>query len=442
MTTRANSLVLVVLVIFGAAACSSSSPGGTTGATGGTTGATGGTTGATGGTTGGAGGTTVSGGTGGTAVSGTGGTSSSAGGTFQTGGTTGGSTGGGAGGSPVGTGGASPQSDAGVGSGGAAGSRDAAASTGGVGGAASGGSGGAAGSSATDPGTDGDGDFTLKGPYKAAPEHTVAAGVMRGTVQSFMMPSSASKIFPVDTTGAAFNRKVQLYTPVGYVAGTPSPFIVLQDGSQYQGNLIPVLDNMISDGRLPKMLAVLIEPGPAPAQRSVEYDTVSNAYFNFMETEVLPKIEAMYNVKFTTDPQGRAAMGGSSGAPAAMGMAWFGNYTRIVSYSGSFVDLQSTTMYPHGAWSYHETMIPGSDPKPIRISLEVGDQDNGYMNAASTMRNWVLGNQGMAAALKAKGYHYKFNYATGGVGHVNSTVIDQTLPDVLAWLWRGYPITK
>jgi enterochelin esterase family protein len=411
MTDRLNVLVLVAL---GVAACTSSSPGGTTGGTGGTT---------------------ISAGTGGSSLPGTGGAPSSTGGaSSQTGGTSPAATGGAGGGTVVGTGGGSPQSDAGVGSGGVTTSPDAAGT---ASGGAGGSPGGAAGSVVTDPGTDGDGDVTLTGPYKAAAEHTVAAGVMRGTVQSFTMSSSDSKIFPMDTTGAVFTRKVQLYTPVGYVPGTESPFIVLQDGSQYQGNLIPVLDNMISDGRLPKMLAVLIEPGPG-GQRSVEYDTVSDAYFNFMETEVLPKIEAMYNVKFTTDPTGRAAMGGSSGAPAAMGMAWFGSYTRIVSYSGSFVDLKPTTMYPHGAWSYHETMIPGSDPKPIRISLEVGDQDNGSTQTAASMLNWILGNQGMAAALKAKGYHYKFMYATGGVGHVNSTVIDQTLPDVLAWLWRGY----
>ncbi|MEI9962487.1 MAG: hypothetical protein WDM76_15620 [Limisphaerales bacterium] len=32
----------------------------------------------------------------------------------------------------------------------------------------------------------------------------------------------------------------------------------------------------------------------------------------FIETEVLPKIERDYHVKFTSDPEGRATMGGSS----------------------------------------------------------------------------------------------------------------------------------
>jgi enterochelin esterase-like enzyme len=205
-----------------------------------------------------------------------------------------------------------------------------------------------------------------------------------------------------------------------------------------------VFDRTRGQTRIPNVVDtrcndVVARFGGGGGQRSKEYDTVSDVYFNFIETEVLPTIETNYNVKFTTDPEGRAAMGGSSGAPAAMGMAWFGNFRRILTYSGTFVNLQSSTMYPHGAWEYHENLIPSADPRPIRIFLEVGDQDNGYMTPASGFRNWVLGNQGMAAALKAKGYHYRFVLGTGGVGHVDGGIIGQTLPESLLWLWRGYP---
>jgi iron(III)-enterobactin esterase len=395
LTRRFNVLILAAL---GASACGSSSMSDPVAGTGGAT----------------------SQGSGGRSAAGTGGSPSSTGGASSTGGS-----------SPAASGGAGGQMPSGTGGG---------VMTGGTSGGAgrAGATGGSAGSSVADPGTEGDGDFMMARPFTTARELTVAGNVMRGRVQTFSMPSTGSRFFPADTAGAAFNRTVQIYTPVGYVAGTPSPFIVLQDGMQYGPRLLAVLDNMISDGRLPKMLAVLIEPGPG-GQRSREYDTVSDVYFNFIEMEVLPRIETTYNVKFTTDPEGRAAMGGSSGAPAGMGMAWFGNFRRILTYSGTFVNLQSSVMYPHGAWEYHENLIPKSDPKPIRIFLEVGDQDNGYMTAASGFRNWVLGNQGMAAALKAKGYHYRFVFGTGGVGHVDGGIIGQTLPEALLWLWRGYP---
>jgi hypothetical protein len=45
----------------------------------------------------------------------------------------------------------------------------------------------------------------------------------------------------------------------------------------------------------------------------------------------------------------------------------------------------------------------------------------------------------MAAALKAKGYHYQFTFARDA-GHVDGKVVGQTLPDALLWLWQGYPV--
>jgi hypothetical protein len=43
----------------------------------------------------------------------------------------------------------------------------------------------------------------------------------------------------------------------------------------------------------------------------------------------------------------------------------------------------------------------------------------------------------MAAALTEKEYHYRFVYSEGS-GHCPGEVMDQTLPDALVWLWRGY----
>jgi hypothetical protein len=45
----------------------------------------------------------------------------------------------------------------------------------------------------------------------------------------------------------------------------------------------------------------------------------------------------------------------------------------------------------------------------------------------------------MAAAFKAKGYHYHFDYAQGG-GHLDGGAVAQTLPAAMLWAWRGYPI--
>jgi iron(III)-enterobactin esterase len=288
-----------------------------------------------------------------------------------------------------------------------------------------------------------DGDSTIGPDYTNAPELTFHEGVPRGVVHSFTLNSEESKIYP--GLNGPYHRGVWVYVPSQYVAGTPAPFIVVQDGKGYTNRLVPVLDNMINDHRLPVMIAVMINSGGGDgkgSERGLEYDTVSGQYTMFVETEVLPKIEKDYNVKFTTDPNGRATMGGSSGAACAFTMAWFHPelYRRVLSYSGTFVNQQSpeNPASPHGAWEYHEHLIPQNEAKPLRIWLQVGEKDNGWNQEESTYHNWVLANQRMAAALKAKGYHYEYVFCLGA-GHVDRKAVAQTLPEALSWLWQGYP---
>jgi len=181
----------------------------------------------------------------------------------------------------------------------------------------------------------------------------------------------------------------------------------------YTNRLPVILDNMIHDRRLPVMVAVMINSGGGDAQgsqRGIEYDTVSDKYTTFIETEVLPRIAKDYNVTFTRDPEGRATMGCSSGAAAAFTMAWFRPdlYRRVLSYSGTYVNQQSplNPESAHGAWEYHENLIGKSDRKPLRVWLHVSEQDNGYERDEASLHNWVMANQRMAAALKADGFHY------------------------------------
>jgi hypothetical protein len=43
----------------------------------------------------------------------------------------------------------------------------------------------------------------------------------------------------------------------------------------------------------------------------------------------------------------------------------------------------------------------------------------------------------MARALAAKGYPYQFLFVRNA-GHCDRAVKEQTLPEALEWLWRGY----
>jgi len=298
-----------------------------------------------------------------------------------------------------------------------------------------------------------DGDFTISPPYAKAPELTIKDGVPKGTMHHFTMSSEDSKIYlgiGRDYPGeiVPYTRDVYVYVPAQYRPGTEAPFIVVQDGAslRYRNDLSAVLDNMIYEKRLPAMIGVLVHHGGGDAQgseRGLEYDTLSGTYAIFIEKEVLPRITREYGVKFTKNPDGRATMGGSSGAAAALTMAWFHPelYHRVLSYSGTFVNQQSpyNPESPRGAWEYHATMVPGSPVKPIRIWMEVGANDNGSTRDEASYHNWVLANRRMAAALKAKGYHYRFVFAEAA-GHVDGNVVDQTLPEALQYVWEGYPI--
>jgi len=291
-------------------------------------------------------------------------------------------------------------------------------------------------------------EFTIGPDYADAPELTVRPNVPQGKVEEFVMKSTDSKIYPGIAKGQTgtvpYERKVAVYIPAQYHPGKEAPFLVAQDGMGYRGILPPILDNLIAKHRVPPLIAIMINSGGGDAQgsqRGLEYDTVSDTYSNFIETEVLPKITADYKVKFTTDPEGRATMGGSSGGSAAFTMAWFRPdlYRRVLTYSGTYVNQQSPLNpdSPHGAWEYHEHLIPSAEKKPLRIWLHVSENDNGSTRDEASYHNWVLANQRMAAALKAKGYPYRYVFA-GQAGHTDGRVTKQTLPGALTWLWEGY----
>ena len=297
--------------------------------------------------------------------------------------------------------------------------------------------------------TSDEGDYSIAPPYSNAPELKRRDDVPKGEVYHFTMNSTDSKIYTgisKHTPGVVpYQRRVTVYVPKQYVPGTPAPFFVSQDSMG--ANILPtILDNMIADHRLPVMVGVMLDSGGDDAQgsqRGLEYDTMSGLYAEYIETEVLPRIAKDYNITFTKNPDARMTMGGSSGAACALSMAWYRPdlYHRVLSYSGTFVNQQypSNPETPHGAWEYHERLIPQSKRKPLRIWMEVGEFDLRYKDGEETLHNWVMANNRTAAVLKAKKYHYRYVFAAGAY-HVDGKVVGQTLPQAFEWVWRGYPI--
>jgi len=310
-----------------------------------------------------------------------------------------------------------------------------------------------------------DGNFIIGPTHNAAPEMAANERVPKGDVFAFTMESKDSKIYTgiarepntfavpdpadpnkviVNSYPAPYTRRIGVYVPKQYVPGTVAPFIVGADGPD--PSLFAALDNLIAGHRVPVMIAISIGNGSGDAQgseRGLEYDTMSGLYAEFVEKEVLPMVEKKYNVRLTKDPDGRATTGCSSGGAAAMAMAWYHTdlYHRVLSYSGTFVYQQwpYNPDTPHGAWEFHETLIPNSPKKPLRIWMDVGDRD--LLITRDNYHDWVLANERMAKALADKGYPYQFVFAKNA-GHCDPAVKAQTLPLALEYLWQGYAPKK
>ena len=319
-----------------------------------------------------------------------------------------------------------------------------------------------------------DGNFIIGPTHPMAPEMTPSDAVPKGQIFNFTMESTDSKFYPgiargpapvpgapapapgagrgaagasgglVQTHAQPYTRKVAVYVPKQYVAGKPAPFIVGADG--IDNGLFTALDNLIAAKKIPVMIGISIGNGGGDAQgseRGLEYDTMSGKYAEFVEAEVLPRVEKETGVKLTKNPDARATMGGSSGGSAALEMAWYHTdlYHRVLTYSGTYVYQQSpfNPETPHGAWDFHETLIPKSPKKPIRIWMEVGDKDN--ISTRDAYHDWVLANENMAKVLAAKKYHYQFIFARN-TGHTEAPTKRQTLPEALEYIWQGFKAPK
>src|SRR6516162_3042260 len=150
----------------------------------------------------------------------------------------------------------------------------------------------------TNPPADVDGNFIIAPTYHHPPEMMVLTNVPQGTIYSFNMSSADSKIYPgiardqgtfgtpdlsdpaklVVTTShpAPYTRHVSVYVPKQYVPGTSAPFIVGADGPDRP--LFAALDNLITEHKVPVMIAISIGNGSGDAQgseRGLEYDTMS-----------------------------------------------------------------------------------------------------------------------------------------------------------------------
>lgn len=266
-------------------------------------------------------------------------------------------------------------------------------------------------------------------PYKLGSDSFPKKNVPTGKLTEYRWEES--KVFP------GTKRRYWLYVPAQYDGTQPAAVMVFQDGHAYvaeegQFRVTTVFDNLIARGDMPVTIGIFIDPGhqgelpekagwrPRPANRSVEYDTVSDDYARFLIDEILPHVGRQY--RLTDDPDQRAICGISSGGICAFSVAWHrpDTFRKVLSHVGSFTNIRGGHVYP--------ALIRKTERKPLRVFLQDGSED--LDNAHG---NWPLANQQMAAALKYAKYDYQFVYGSGGHSGVHGGAI---LPESLIWLWR------
>jgi enterochelin esterase family protein len=260
--------------------------------------------------------------------------------------------------------------------------------------------------------------------YETHPDSREQPGVPKGTLKQ--MPPWESQIF------AGTTRDWWIYVPAQYSEASPAAVMVFQDGAGPKGYVPTVFDNLIARHDIPVTVGVFIQPGvlkDGRANRSFEYDTLSDQYARFLLEEILPEVEK--TVKLRHDAASRAIAGQSSGGICAFTVAWErpGEFSRVLSWIGSFTNIASGKTVREGGHNY-EAMVRKTPKKPIRVFLQDGANDLDNANG-----NWPLANQTLARSLAYAGYDYRFEF---GHGFHNDRHGRSMLPDTLRWLWRGY----
>jgi enterochelin esterase-like enzyme len=172
------------------------------------------------------------------------------------------------------------------------------------------------------------------------------------------------------------------------------------------------------------------------AQRSFEYDSMTDLYSRFLAEDILPAAEhhlataaiggataGQCRWRISSDPARRAACGVSSGGICAFNCSWqrpdlFG---MVISHVGSFVNLRGGHNYP---WLVRNT----APRKAIRkVFLQSGQHDMDRPRG-----NWALANQAMAAALDYAGYNLRWEFGEGVHSLRHGGVL---FPETLRWMF-------
>ena len=242
---------------------------------------------------------------------------------------------------------------------------------------------------------------------------------------------NTSEIYPMTS------RDYWIYIPAAYDASKPACLFVCLDGITY--NAPTVFDNLIATSQMPVTIGVFVSPGVVRDadggviryNRSNEFDRTDGTFARFLIEELLPEVERQTAsdgrpIRLSIDPNDCAIAGSSSGGICAFSAAWArpDRFARVFSAVGTYVSMRGGNEY--------QAVIRKTEPKRLRIFLQDGLYDvwNGIFG------DWYEANILVESALNFSGYEVA--HAWGRGGHSNAHA-DRIFPDVMRWLWKGWP---
>ena len=213
-------------------------------------------------------------------------------------------------------------------------------------------------------------------------------------------------------------REVAVYTPAGY-SGQAKPYglVVLFDERPYlDEKIIPtptILDNLISENRIPQVVAVFIDNPPGDT-RARELPC-NPTFADFLNYELVPWVRRLFNV--TTDPKQTVVGGSSYGGLAAAyaGLRHSETFGNILSQSGSYWwtpprSENPSDFDPNAEPNWLASQYVTSPRLPLRFYLDAGSDEVDPAAHYSILEP----SRHMRDVLLAKGYEVHYQEFVGG----------------------------
>ena len=256
--------------------------------------------------------------------------------------------------------------------------------------------------------------------FSAAAGHVLIDGVLE---QSAIYPGTV--------------HTFQVYIPDQYNGKKEAALYVGLDGVLCRAP--QVMDSLIAAGKMPCTIGVFLQPGVIRDDegtvlrynRCYEFDSTTDLFARFLETEVLPAVEKMKTprgkaIRLSRLPQDRMIFGLSSGGIAAFNAAWHRPdlFGKVFTGVGTFVAMRGGNDL--------QALVRKTEPQPLRIFIQDGSNDAWN----PLFGHWYEGNQMLASALEFAGYDVQMDWSDGGHNVTRSTEI---FAQVMEWMWRDWP---